>query len=119
DGSAAGVAQRAVPGRPRLGARAAGPDVTGDTAAVVASGWGGPQHLPGAGVGEPGAGLAAVFVDLEHLQAGAVWIEITDVHGVAVAVAGVPQRPAVVVDGHRTEDDLIAAVAVDVGDRQV
>src|SRR3954451_24351696 len=39
--------------------------------------------------------------------------------GVAVAVAGAPQSGAVVVHGHAAEDDLVAAVTVDVGDAQV
>ena len=57
--------------------------------------------------------------DLETSRPGRVGIEVADVHGVAVAEAGVPQPGAVVVDGHRAVDDLVAAVGVDVGDGQL
>src|SRR5688572_4201455 len=36
-----------------------------------------------------------------------------------MSVTGVPQRLAVVIDDHRTEDDLITTVRVDVADREL
>jgi hypothetical protein len=41
------------------------------------------------------------------------------VHGVAVEQLGAPQALAVVVDRHRAVDDLVAAIAVDVGDAEL
>ena len=57
-------------------------------------------------------------MDAEHFEAGPRGIEIADVQRVAVAKAGREEALAVVVDDHRAVDDLVAAVAVDVGDGQ-
>ncbi len=46
-------------------------------------------------------------------------IEIAHVQRIAVAQAADVHRRAVVVDGHGAKDDFVAAIAVDVGDRQV
>jgi hypothetical protein len=68
DHRALGVADAIHERRPRLGARAAGPDVTGHAPAVVTAGRGGPQDLAGPRGRHPGGRLGAVLVDLELLQ---------------------------------------------------
>ena len=60
--------------------------------------------------------LPALFVDAVDLQPGPGRVERADVEGVAVAQAGGEAARAVGIDDHRVVDDLVLAVAVDVGD---
>ena len=53
------------------------------------------------------------------LQARTCRVQVADVHCVAVEQAGAPQALAVVIDGHRAVDDLVTAIAIDVGDAQL
>src|SRR6478752_9484695 len=104
---------------PGLGTGAAGPDVAGDPASVVPARRRRPEDLPGLRVRHPRGRLRAVLVDLELLQARPGRIEVTDVHGVAVAVLRGPQSAAVVVHGHGAVDDLVLAVPIGVGDGEL
>ena len=59
-----------------------------------------------------------VLVDAEDFEAGPRRVEVADVERVAVPQAGGEEPLAVVVDDHRPVDDLVLAVAVDVGDAE-
>lgn len=82
DHRALGVADATHERRPRLGARAAGPDVTGHAPAVVTAGRGGPEDLAGPRVRHPEGRLGAVLVDLELLQTRPGQVEVAHVYRV-------------------------------------
>jgi hypothetical protein len=62
--------------------------------------------------------MSRLLVDAEHLQPGAVRIQVGEVQRVAVAEARRVEPPAVVVDHAGAVHDLVPAVAVHVGHRQ-
>ena len=79
-----------------------------------------PDQGPGPCVAEFGPDrMPRLLVDVEHLQAGPVGVDVRDVEGIAVAEAGRVEALAVVVDAAGAVDDLVAAVAVDIDDAQV
>ena len=63
---------------------------------------------------EHAAGLAASLDVREHFQPGVIGVDVADEQAVGMALAGAPQRHAVVVEHHRAQGHLVAAVAVDV-----
>ena len=63
--------------------------------------------------------LALVLVDAEHLETGSLRIQIAHVQGIAMPESGRKQSAPVVVHHHRAVDNLVAAVAVHVRNRQV
>ena len=65
------------------------------------------------------AGVVEALLNVEDFEARAVRVEVGDVHRVAVPEAGRVEALAVVVDHARAVDDLVPAVAVDVGDAEV
>ena len=66
----------------------------------------------------PGVG-AFLLVHVEDLQARAVGQQVGQMDGVAMSEAHAVEQPAVVVAGRRAPDDLVLAVAVDIGDGEV
>ena len=56
---------------------------------------------------------------IPHLQLATPWIEGHQVDGVTVTHPRVIETAPIVVDGHRTVGDLVAAVAVDIGHTEI
>ena len=84
-----------------------------------------PENLAGVRVVErharraEGDRLAFALVDAEDLEAGSRRDHVADVHRVAVPQPGREQSRAVVVHDHRAVDDLVLAVGIDVGNREI
>ena len=81
-----------------------------------------PQNLAGTCIVEvprPEGCRQLLLVYVEHLKSFAVGYHLAYVHGVAVSVACSIQQGAVVVECCGTPENLVAAVAVDVGYRQI
>ena len=108
---------RASVRRPELITTVAGNDVGSQSAAVIGSTRTTfPDNLAGGGIVDiPGVG-AFLLMHIEELESGTVWVEVGQMDGIAVTEADTIEHLAIVVEGGRTPDDLILAVAVDIGD---
>ena len=108
-----GTDEVGVAGRNALTAGELVGEVAHDGTSVVIASREPVENLAGGGITEVVAGV--VFVASEELLSVAVGVEVAHMLGIAVSQSGGGQSLAVVVDGHRTEHNLIPSVPVDVG----
>ena len=101
---------------PILKATVAGIYICGDATASVLTPRMVDEQLAGPGIAHAPA-EGRLLVHHHHLQSGAVGHQVAQMERVAVAQAGGVQQAAVVVDGGRPVDNLVAAVTVHIAHR--
>ena len=63
--------------------------------------------------------LALLLMDIEEFQSWTVWIQVTQVNGIAMSETHSIEHLAILIKGCRTPDDLVATVAVDISEREI
>ena len=103
---------------PHLQTRVGGVNVGSHTAAHVARRGNLEDDLPRACIAEVAA-VALVLVTIPNKEIGGHWVESHEVDGIAMAHSRVVETTSVVIDSHRTVGDLVATIAIDIGNSQV
>src|SRR5262245_59035793 len=87
---------------------------------VLARGTDAEDLLSSASVAQVQAGgVGPIAVGLEHCQARTLWVDVAEVHGVAVAQPGGVQALSIRTDDAGSVNDVVLAVAVHVADAEV
>ena len=98
------------------GTRVAVIEITGHATTVVTTAASGIAQCLSGSVGISDSGNHSTLQTDKLLQAPTVGVEVAAMLGVAVAVSCSSQTIARIIDDHRAEDNLVATVAVDIGD---
>src|SRR5688572_25341197 len=78
-----------------------------------------PKYLACSCVTETCAGVVKPFLNVINLESGTIGIEIRNVQRVTVSEARRIESLAIVIEYHRSKDDLVPSVCIDIGDTQL
>ena len=113
-----GATRASVIARPEQRAAHLGIESTGHAAPIVITAGGVIEHLACSGIVQVPS-VRALFVNLEEFQSRTVRAVVGQMDGIAMAEACGIEQTAVVVEGGRAPDNLVAAIAVHIGYRHV